>query len=295
MAQRYGGTFSPGGGTPPRPTRSGNPFRGGRVARARARVNLLFLAPLPLVVTAFAAGPVGMALDLAALGMLLLAAWLLRDGLKAEDAYNARQVARRPAIPRKSFATALTGLGIALAAHAPGAGLTGPMVYGTIGAFLHLFAFGIDPLRHKGMDGFDAFSTERVARAVDEAESHLAAMSEAVARAGDRPLEARVARFQATAREMFRTIERDPRDLSAARRYLGVYLIGARDAAEKFAALHAATRDPAARADFATLLDDLETNFAAQTQKLLLDDKTDLDVEIEVLRERLQREGVRQD
>ena len=41
------------------------------------------------------------------------------------------------------------------------------------------------------------------------------------------------------------------------------------------------------------LLDDLETNFAARTRKSLLDDRSDLTVEIDVLRERLSREGVR--
>ena len=47
-----------------------------------------------------------------------------------------------------------------------------------------------------------------------------------------------------------------------------------------------------ARADYEALLTDLEQNFAARTQKLLLDDRSDLTVEIEVLRERLDREGV---
>jgi len=41
------------------------------------------------------------------------------------------------------------------------------------------------------------------------------------------------------------------------------------------------------------LLSDLEAGFDAKTQKLLLADHADLTVEIEVLRARLQREGVR--
>ncbi len=41
------------------------------------------------------------------------------------------------------------------------------------------------------------------------------------------------------------------------------------------------------------LLADLEAGFGAKTQKLLLADHADLTVEIEVLRARLQREGVR--
>ena len=110
-------------------------------------------------------------------------------------------------------------------------------------------------------------------------------------RAGDRSLEARVERFAATARAMFRGVEADPRDLTAARKYLSVYLTGARDATVKFADLWRSNRDAGARAEYEALLDDLETNFARRTQALLSDDRTDLDVEISVLRERLQREG----
>ena len=96
--------------------------------------------------------------------------------------------------------------------------------------------------------------------------------------------------FQATAREMFRTVEEDPRDLTQARKYLTVYLQGARDATLKYANLHATARDYTARSDYLALLNDLETNFAARTQKMLVSDRGDLDVEIEVLRDRLARE-----
>ena len=37
---------------------------------------------------------------------------------------------------------------------------------------------------------------------------------------------------------------------------------------------------------------DLEQNFAARTEKMLVDDHADMDIEINVLRDRLQREGV---
>ena len=96
----------------------------------------------------------------------------------------------------------------------------------------------------------------------------------------------------ATVRDMMRTVEEDPRDITAARKYLSVYLQGARDATVKFVDLYGRTRDKQVRADYVTLLDDLETNFAAKTEKLLQDDRSDLDIEIEVLRERLQRDGI---
>lgn len=292
MAERYGGDFSPEGASDnARPTPS-SPFQGKQRTRAGGRVNFLFFAPLPLAVRAFWQDPTELVLMLTAFGLLILAASLTRAGLIAEDAFNARKVARRPAIPRKVFGSVLTGAGITLAALTGIGGLIGPVLLGGLGAVLHALSFGLDPMKSKGMEGIDQFQTDRVARVVEGAEQHLSAMSDAIKRAGDRKLEARVDRFQNVARKMFRTVEEDPRDLTAARKYLGVYLMGARDATVKFADIYSRNRDAQARADYTTLLDDLEINFASRTEKLLLDDRSDLDVEIEVLRERLARDAI---
>lgn len=296
MAERFGGKYSPTNdgapdqAQPQSPVR--NAFDGKRRTRVGGRVNLLFFAPLPLIFTAFWSDPAGLALYLAAFGTLILAAWLTREGLAAQEAFDARKVARRPAIPRKLFGSALTGAGLFLAGIGWGQGVITPAIFAVLGAGLHFLAFGPDPLKSKGLEGVDTFQTDRVARAVDEAEKHLSAMSDAIVRARDKGLERRVAAFQVTAREMFRTVEADPRDLTRTRRYLGVYLLGARDATVKFADFYAQTRDAKAKSDYETLLSDLESNFTAKTRQILLDDRSDLDVEIEVLRERLQREGL---
>lgn len=256
-------------------------------------MNLLFIVPGILVLTAFQQEPVGMALDLAGFGTLILAAWLTREGLQAEDAFEARRVAKRPAIPRKIFGSVLTGIGLAIAGLDPATfSPLNPVLFALLGAALHFMAFGPDPLKDKGVPEGSAFQTDRVAKAVDEAERHLTAMREAIRGAGVPALSRRVDRFSETARQMFRVVEDDPRDLTGARRYLGVYLLGARDATSRFADLYSRNKDEIARADYEALLDDLETTFAARTDKMLLDDKSSLDVEIEVLRDRLAREGV---
>jgi len=290
MAQRFGGRYSPGGGAQG-PARKGAPPAGLR-SRAGARANLMFVLPFPFLVSAFRADPVGLALNLVCFGALMLAAWLTREGILAHEAYDARKIARRPAIPRKLLGSAATAAGLACAGLADGS-LVNALVFAVLGGALHVAAFRLDPLRDKGMDeagGLDRAQSDRAERAVREAESHLAAMTNAVARTGDRELVARMQGFTATAKTMFRTVQDDPRDLTRARRFLGVYLLGARDAAVKFSEIHARSRDPQARAEFVALLDDLERNYADKTQTLLLDDRSDLDVEIEVLRERLARE-----
>ena len=288
MAQRFGGKHSPGSASYPRSP------DGLQRSRAGARVNFLFIAPVAMLLVAFQLEPVGMFLKFVAFGDMMLAAWLTREGLRAEDAYNARRVAKRPAIPRKLFGSFLTGTGLAIAGLNPETfSLINPILYFILGATLHFIAFGPDPMSDKGTEGMNEFQTDRVAKAVDEAERHLNAMRDAIRRAGVPALERRVGDFVETARKMFRVVEEDPRDLTSARKYLGVYLLGARDATVQFADLYARGKNEEARADYEALLNDLESSFTQKTEKLLLDDKSTLDVEIEVLRERLERDGVR--
>ncbi|MFC4731478.1 5-bromo-4-chloroindolyl phosphate hydrolysis family protein [Salipiger abyssi] len=294
MAQRFGGKYSPDAAenAPDEPIRPSH-YSGAKVDPVGARSNVLFVPPIVLAATSLNDGAVGLVTGLAGAGALLLGAWLLRDGLRAQAAYEERRVARRPAIPRKIFAAALAGVGVAVAAFKAEPGVIAPALYGLSAVVLHLGAFGIDPMKNKGMEGIDTFQQDRVARVVDEAESYLVAMDEAVKRAGDRQVEARVERFHHKVSQLIRTVEEDPRDLTSARKYLGVYLMGARDAAVKFADIYSRTQDRAAKSDFMMLLTDLEEGFGQKNEKLLLDNNADLTVEIEVLRDRLQREGVR--
>lgn len=289
MARRFGGRYSP-GAQPGQP--AADPRDTARVDPAGARVNLLFVPPALLALFSLGAGPAGLVAGLIGAGVLTLAAFLLRDGLRAEAEWRARPVARRPAWPRKMMASGLTGLGVALAAWSGDGGVLGAALYGLAAAGLHVAAFGIDPMSDKRIEGVDDHQQDRVAKVVDEAETYLAQMRSAIAALRDRQLDERVAAFQARAREMIRSVERDPRDLTQARRYLGVYLMGARDASVKFADLWSRNRDSAARAEYESLLTDLDRNFAARTETMLLSDRTDMDIEIRVLRDRLAREGV---
>jgi hypothetical protein len=129
MARRYGGDFSPDSKAAPRGPEAERPLAPARMARAPAapdwgakrvgragaRTNLLFFVPIPFAINAFRGDSLDLALGLSAFGLLILAAWLTREGVIAQDAYDARKVAKRPAIPRKMFGAVLTGLG-ALAA-----------------------------------------------------------------------------------------------------------------------------------------------------------------------------------
>lgn len=298
MAKRYGGAHSPdapegdgrarvGAAAP------GRPFEGRRRAPYAARTGMLYALAAAAALPAFGAGPAGVALHVAAGAILAAAAWLTREGAKAEIAYEARAAARRPAIPRKIMGAGATALALAALGATWAEPVLGAAVFGVIGGALHLAAFGIDPLRDKLPAGADGYQSDRVARMVEDAEEALGEMTRTVATLGDRALTDRIERFAVAARRLFRQVEVDPRDLTQARRYLGVYLRGARGATDKFAAYYARSGDADARRDYLAFLDDMEGGFAQRTERLMLDDRSGLDIELEVLRDRLRREGVK--
>jgi len=290
-AQRYTGRYSPGA----QPGTAHPAVRPGTGPAPGIRGWLLFLLPTPLLLSAIGsigAGHIFPALiDLAAYVSLLGGAFLLREGLKAEIAFAARTIARPPAFPRKLVAAALAGDGVFLATFFGwGLGLIPSLAFGALATGCHLLAFGLDPMRAKGVREHGADGA-RAAEAVDRAEAHLAAILELAPRLGDREVQSRATALVSEARQMLRMVEQDPRDLDRARRYLSVYLKGAHEATRKYAENHARLNDPKLRSEYLALIDDLEASFGRGRRTLLEDDRTDLEVEIEVLRERLEQEG----
>jgi hypothetical protein len=308
MAQRFGGRYSPGASPDASPgaspgTRPGRrkAFRGRRASAVDVRALLMFVWPTPLIFGALGAlaggAAVSMVLLLAAYASLIGGAWLLREGQRAEAEYHARPISRPPAFPRKIGASVLTGAGVALASWlgAAAGGVSGvveAVVFGAMAAGAHLAAFGLDPLRAKGLDQtVGRGELDRVTEALQQAEARLRAIEALAHRMRDREIDARIQRLNATVRDMIRLVEKDPRDLGRARRYLGVYLTGAEDATRKYAENRDRLEDPKLHREYLELLSDLEGSFARGREMLLLDDRTDLEVEIEVLRERLGQEG----
>lgn len=289
-AKRFGGAHSPGG-----PPAGEQPkFRDRKAASVDIRALTMFVLPTPLLFAALGHLGGDVAKAMVALGgyaALMLGAWLLREGQRAEDAFNARQIAKPPAFPRKICAAVLTGAGVAVAvllARGMGdflsAGLSAILATGA-----HLAAFGLDPMRSKGIDGAPA--SDQVIEALDRAETRVSEVQKMISTLRDREISGRVDGLMARVREMLRLIEQDPRDLSRARRYLTVYLKGAEDATRKYVQNHARLDDPKLRTDYLDMIGELEGSFGRGRDMLLQDDRMDLEVEIEVLRERLGQEA----
>lgn len=294
-ARRFGGAHSP-GGAPAAKGQGG--FSGLRLKWFSFRVLGLRLAPTPLLFAAlWGLVSANLAQVLWAAGgwaALMLAAKLTGDGMKAQDAYDERIVARPPAFPRKLVAAALTAAAVGAVAFLSGAAaLPVAAICAVLAGAAHVLAFGPDPMRAKGGAGIAPVDLDRVAAKLEEAERVVDETAKAAAALRDRALEARIDRLAYAARDILKEIAEDPRDMARARRFLSVHLVGLRDATLQYANASAKGAAEGLRAPYEALLADLEASFAKTRESLLAEDQSALEIEIEVLRGRLQQEGAR--
>ena len=296
-AKRFGGAHSPhGAGRAPevKAQKPRSPLAGRKAKGFSWRVLFIYFAAAPLFFSVFYSVVFGLVPDLlwsaGASVAIILGAWLTAQGIKAEAAFDERVIAKPPAFPRKLCGAALIGAGVAATALFSGAtGIVISAFAGLVAAGAHIASFGLDPMKAKGVDGINDAELERVAEKVERAEAVVNETVAVAEKLRDRDLTDRIDALAYSARDILREIQSDPRDLSRSRRFLSVHLVGLRDATVKYA--DAASKGAAhdLRDRYADLLVDLETSFEAQRAALLSNDQTDLEVEIDVLRDRLKR------
>lgn len=266
-----------------------------RVSKARSL--LIYVFSVPLVVASIGALMRGSFLDMLAnmggLALVVLAARATSQGLEAEAVYDARKIARPPRLPMKLAGglclAAASGLVAGISA---GHGLIPALGFAAATLVGHTLFFGFDPRKTKGQVGGHGFTPDEVAEAVDEALAKIAAIQEAARRIKVREFNARLGRICDIARRVVSNIEEDPADLRRARKFLNIYLNSAGQVTEKYAINHQRADDAELEHNFRTLLVNMENAFEDQHEKLLRNDKLDLDVEIEVLSDQLRREGI---
>lgn len=272
-------------------------LRKGRAFAPVAKSAVLFMLSGPLCVAALvdlATGrPEQFLFSGGALGCLWAAGAASFYGLIAEARYFLGECSDPPGVPLKGLSLAVTVLGTALAAlsgeHSP----LSATLLATLAGGGHLAFFGRDPRPRRielpQVDGVDlAAVTLQIKRAYGRLQGiETAAASIAVPEFGER-----LRRITAIGHRILAEIERDPRDAARARRFLHVYLDSAERVTSEYARTHRQLRERPLEGDFRQLLIDMENTFEAQHRLLLEHDALALEVEIEVLNERLRREGL---
>jgi len=259
---------------------------------------LLYFLPLPLLLVAIGSLLSGNISKLifsgAALGLTWLAAWFLRQGARFEWIAGKRKWTRATRVPWRFSAAVF----VAVAAFITSMMLAGlPFIVGIISAAMGFagvaLLYGFDPQYDSNQDvSRFGVTTEEVVEALDEAEAHLIQIEASSKQIGNNELKIRLGRIVSKTRGILSIIEDDPKDLRRARKFLKVYLTGAKNVSSQYARTHQLQDNDTLEENFRNVLESIETVIEEQHGKLLENDALDLDVKIEVLEAQLKHEGI---
>lgn len=259
---------------------------------------LLYLLPLPLLpatLMALSGGNIAKVIGSGVgFGLAVLGASLARRGIIIEAESARRKIRRRTSsVPYKL----LGGLCVAAASGIVvwltlGKGIPQSALYSLLcftGFYLY---YGLDP-SHKSPDiSAIGITSEEVLDLLEEAEKRIESIEASRKKISNIELNDRLRNIIKGARRILAIIEEDPRDARRARKFLRVYLDGAQQVTEGYARTHVMGDSPALEANFRRVLGTIETVIEEQQQKLLENNLSELDVNIEVLQMQLEKEGV---
>jgi hypothetical protein len=268
-----------------------------RGRRLGLRGSLLYVAAVPLLpaaVIALAGGRLVSAVTLSlAFAMVIAGARLNRRGLLERLLAPERRYTRATRLPYQYLAVLLVAAATGLAAYVGvGHDLPVSVTYALLAALGFHLAYRLPAPATVLGSGPAPVSDPAARRALQQAEQQLLAIEQAALEIGHRELQQRLQRIAALGRAVLDMLAQRPADLFRARQFLHVHLEGAERVARRYARSHPLSRGQQLEARFRDVLAQIESAFARQRQQLLEHDLLDLDVQIEVLRRQLQREGI---
>ena len=251
--------------------------------------------PLPLAgVVALARGQLGQALGaVAAFVLVALAGYLNRRGILEELVEGDRRFTRSLRLPHKYLAAGSLVAGTmvgaqAAAGHSLGVGL----LFGLLALLGFHLSYRLPP--PAGALGLkrEVVPDKGLRRALEQAERRILAIEKAALSIGNAELGERLGRIAVKGRSVLGVIAERPAERFRARKFLNVYLEGAERVASRYVKTHRLARGRELEQNFRTVLVDIEQVFDRQLLRLSEEDVFDLDVQIEVLRKQLDREGI---
>ena len=218
----------------------------------------------------------------------------MQRGFAQEEAYAARDIAEAPP-PLKLQASGIIGLGLLSLALFSGQGIGMALAYGLLGTLASILAYGLDPWNDKGPAETlrqAGMSASEVVGVLREARAKVAAIrADAQAIAG-LELKRHLNLIASRADVILDQLERGPKDMRRARRFLVTYLDGTRDVVAKYCEQQHDVAGTELARNFREVLHTVEHVFEEQERELKTKDTLDLEVEIDALRAQMGREGV---
>ena len=263
----------------------------GRKLQKKMGALLLYLALVPLFVSVMVSLFAGeyRQFVLKTVGFVLwsLAAALVTRGIRAEVDYNEAALAKAPALPQKILGSFVLGIGIFYLGWVLGrAPVWQSLFVAVLGMAGVLLYYGLDPREDKLPESSDV-NPELLFQSLTEARDTLETIRRHSKEIHDLRLHREIEHAVEKAERILDTIAEDPKDLRVARKFLVVYIDGVARVTERYRALDESQINEEMKERLYTLLREVQERFDRELERLKANDRFDLDVQIDALREQI--------
>ncbi len=259
---------------------------------------MLYILTIPLIFALFFSllgGSSTSILTLAtATALYLLGATIARKGFLQEREYNKSNIAKAPRLKFKTVSAVILSLATFFTSlFATQNGLILSIIlalFFLIGFYLY---YGFDPMEDKVGELRIGVSAEEVIEITSRAKKSIENLKNIEATIMDPDLKRVIASVINETEDIIEAIEKEPNDLSKARKFFNVYLHRTEQISNEYLKnLKNNNIDETLKENFKKLLISVNETIHQQKERLSEDDITRLDVQIEALTKQLKNEGV---
>ena len=251
----------------------------------------VFLAPIFLAtfLALLAQDISGFIKNITAFGLFLATAKINSIALEKEYEYHSKVLTKAPKIPLKSLSAILLGISTFYTSWFAGSDSIAVGIFlgviATVGYFLY---YGFDP-RDDKLENIGDISAEFVLRTLAEARAKLASIETDMSMITDKNLNTKLHIALQKAYEVLITIEKDPKDLRVARKFIIVYIDGIKKVTKSYTDMTENEITFETKEKLSNLLTDVDERFGKEIVRLKKNNQFDLDVHIDVLQEQIKR------
>lgn len=226
-------------------------------------------------------------LNLIGFGLFYLTAKANSIGLEQEFEYYTKTLAKAPKIPYKTIAGVMLGIStLYIAFFAGGKSLLVGIFLGIVASIGYFLYYGFDPRKDK-LANLGDISPDFVLETLKISRDKLKSIEEDMEKIKNSKLNSKLRVAVDKAYEILDNIEKDPKDLRVARKFIIVYLDGIKEVTKSYIELDERDINEDTKERLYALLSDVENRFAKELEKLKRNDQFELDVNIDALKEQI--------
>jgi len=249
---------------------------------------LLYIFAIPFVVGVIVAL---MATDIKAFALNTIAMllymgvlYLSNKGFAQEVYYNQSILAKAPKIPYKLLSAIVLMIVVFYASFVIShKGIVNAVFLAVIAFVGYYLYYGFDPKADK-LSNLGDISEEFVLETIDEATNKLDFIQNKLSYIKKYSLKSKIENAINLSQEILQTIQKDPKDIRVARKFLMVYLDGIKDVVTSYSELKSDDITDETHERLEELFDDVQKRFDKELERLKNNNQFDLDVNIDALK-----------